>query len=200
MVAVEGADTVKAGADYKADVKVDSAIKVVDKSTLTEAGQAGYTAISYSAENLPEGLAIDAATGAITGKTTKCGEYTVTVKVTLTYTSVESGKKGTSLKDSVSTQVQELKLTVTDENGEIPANHGGIVSTEINDKGELEIRYEDGTVANLGVVVGADGKDGETPVVEGGCGGNIAASAGLSVSALALIGAAIVVMRKKNNG
>lgn len=194
MVTVDGAETVKANTDYKADVKVDSAVKIVDTSTLTEAGQAGYTAISYSAENLPAGFAIDAATGAITGKTAKCGEYTVTVKVTLTYTSVESGKKGTSLKDSVSTQVQELKLTVTDENGEIPASHGGIISTVVNDNGELVITYEDGTTANLGVVVGSDGQNAES-----GCGGNIAVSAGLSIAALALIGAAVVLLRKKRN-
>lgn len=36
----------------------------------------------------------------------------------------------------------------------------GIASSEINKKGELVITYSDNTVANLGIVVGADGKDG----------------------------------------
>jgi len=35
-----------------------------------------------------------------------------------------------------------------------------ITSSKINDKGELVLEYSDGGVSNLGVVVGADGKDG----------------------------------------
>ena len=37
----------------------------------------------------------------------------------------------------------------------------GISKTEINDKGELIITLSDGTLCNLGVIVGADGKDGQ---------------------------------------
>lgn len=35
-----------------------------------------------------------------------------------------------------------------------------VIKTEINDNGELVISYSDGTSANLGIVVGANGKDG----------------------------------------
>lgn len=52
-------------------------------------------------------------------------------------------------------------------NGELKGQDGvsgadgiGIASSEINKNGELVITYSDNTVDNLGVVVGADGKDG----------------------------------------
>ena len=41
----------------------------------------------------------------------------------------------------------------------------GVEKAEINAAGELVITYTDGTASNLGVVVGADGKDGLTPFV-----------------------------------
>ena len=41
-----------------------------------------------------------------------------------------------------------------------PVAHGGIVSSVINDEGHLVITYEDGFVADLGLVVGADGAAG----------------------------------------
>ncbi len=41
----------------------------------------------------------------------------------------------------------------------------GIKKTEINTDGELVITYTDGTVSNLGVVVGENGKDGLTPFI-----------------------------------
>lgn len=46
------------------------------------------------------------------------------------------------------------------EKGQNGADGIGITSSEINKKGELVITYSDNTVSNLGVVVGADGKDG----------------------------------------
>ena len=41
----------------------------------------------------------------------------------------------------------------------------GIAKAEINANGELVLTYTDGTTANLGKVVGADGKDGLTPFI-----------------------------------
>lgn len=46
------------------------------------------------------------------------------------------------------------------EKGQNGADGIGIASSEINKNGELVITYSDNTVDNLGVVVGADGKDG----------------------------------------
>ena len=37
----------------------------------------------------------------------------------------------------------------------------GITNAEINENGELILKYSDGTEQNLGVVVGSDGVDGE---------------------------------------
>lgn len=60
------------------------------------------------------------------------------------------------------TLAQARLLLEKAENGELNGADGiGITSTEINENGELVITYSDGTVANLGVVVGADGKDGK---------------------------------------
>lgn len=41
----------------------------------------------------------------------------------------------------------------------------GIASAEINESGELVLTYTNGTTANLGTVVGADGQDGLTPFI-----------------------------------
>lgn len=46
------------------------------------------------------------------------------------------------------------------EKGQNGADGIGIASSEINKNGELVITYSDNTINNLGVVVGADGKDG----------------------------------------
>lgn len=63
----------------------------------------------------------------------------------------------------------------------------GITESEINSKGELVITYEDGTVVNLGKVVGKDGKngkdaaggDGGVTVIEGEGSTAVAVSTGL---------------------
>jgi len=51
-------------------------------------------------------------------------------------------------------------VVVTGEAAPAPVIHGGIVSSVINDEGHLVITYEDGAIVDLGLVVGADGKDG----------------------------------------
>lgn len=92
--------------------------------------------------------------------------------------------------------------------GKDGADGKGIESAKVNDKGELVIRYTDGTEVNLGVVKGADGKDG----VDGangndgadgkGCGSAVDVTAPLAVSAgliLAGVAALTVIRRRKNN-
>ena len=51
------------------------------------------------------------------------------------------------------------------ENGEDSKNAVGIANAEINADGELLLTYTDGTTANLGKVVGENGKDGLTPYI-----------------------------------
>lgn len=61
--------------------------------------------------------------------------------------------------DRTLAEVRELLAKA--ENGEFNGTDGiGITNSEINASGELVLTYSDNTVANLGVVVGADGKDG----------------------------------------
>lgn len=61
--------------------------------------------------------------------------------------------------DKTLAEVRELLAKA--ENGEFNGTDGiGITNSEINASGELVLTYSDNTVANLGVVVGADGKDG----------------------------------------
>lgn len=86
-----------------------------------------------------------------------------------------------------------------------------IVKAEIVD-GELILTYSNGTVTNLGNVVGADGENGApgqpgAPGEKGdkgdagsGCGGNIASTAGIAALAMALIAAGVIVSRKRNSG
>lgn len=50
-------------------------------------------------------------------------------------------------------------------NGKAGKDGVGIAKAEINANGELVLTYTDGTTANLGKVVGADGKDGLTPFI-----------------------------------
>ena len=51
------------------------------------------------------------------------------------------------------------------ENSEDSKNAVGIANAEINADGELLLTYTDGTTANLGKVVGENGKDGLTPYI-----------------------------------
>ena len=71
------------------------------------------------------------------------------------------------LSQKIESEVDEIvheALTQAKESGEFDGKDGqdgiSITSSTINTVGELVITYSDGTTANLGKVVGADGKDG----------------------------------------
>ena len=158
--------------------------------------------IVYSVKEgvLPAGLSLDA-NGVISGTPAEAGKFTVVINVAAS----RSERQGwTSIKV---TDNYEYEVTLTVEGDEPVADHGGIVSSAINDKGELEITYADGTVDNLGVVVGKDGADGVNGTngkdgvdgkdAEGGCSGSVAATVVPVTVALVLAGVAVIVFRKK---
>ncbi|WP_136024498.1 Ig domain-containing protein [Microbacterium sp. K27] len=60
---------------------VDDQVNTVgdDVAVQVEASSSDSSALSYSADNLPDGVTIDSATGVISGVPTAAGEYTVTV-------------------------------------------------------------------------------------------------------------------------
>ena len=86
---------------------------------------------------LPEGLSLDSHSGMITGSTTELGIFTVTVQ----------GVFDRWIKGSA-----EYTIVV---------GHGSIVTSEVNELGELVITFSDGATVNLGVVVGEQGPQGE---------------------------------------
>ena len=89
---------------------------------------------------LPAGLEMTNK-GAISGTPTAPGTFNFTIQV-------RSGNTNYTIQASI---------VVT---GEAPVVHGGIISSAIDEQGHLIVTYEDGTTADLGLVVGANGKDG----------------------------------------
>ena len=79
------------------------------------------------------------------------------------YVSYNSGQKWISL--GVKATEEKGNIGEPGQNGNDGKNGVGIAKAEINAKGELVLTYTDGTTANLGKVVGADGKDGLTPFI-----------------------------------
>ena len=83
---------------------------------------------------------------------TEAGQHSVVVSQSVTY---QNGRRTTTVNASIG-----LLAVTTGEATPGSQSHGGIVSSVINDKGELVITYEDGEAVNLGVVVGAQGATG----------------------------------------
>ncbi|HBN12348.1 MAG TPA: hypothetical protein DD415_01890 [Clostridiales bacterium] len=210
---IEGTTTAKAG-EYKFTVQclVDGWVKGTKAYTYTvatpftisenagEVGEEFYATLdgidgaTYEVKEgaLPEGLALT--DGVIEGTPVEAGEFKVTMLAT-----VGTGKN---------VKTYEFDVTLTIEGETEVTDHGNIVSTVINDKGELEITYADGFVDNLGVVVGKDGADGKDGVngqdgapgkdAEGGCNGSVATTIVPLTAAFAFVGAAVIILRKKN--
>lgn len=107
---------------------------------------------SVSSGNLPEGLALDN-DGLISGTPAESGTFNVTVKVEASYT---SGRNTVT-----DTYYLDLQIVIEGDGSTPVVSHGDIINAEINEDGELVLTYEDGYVANLGVVVGEDGAAGE---------------------------------------
>ena len=110
---------------------------------------AGLSIVTVSEENAteekPAGLYLE-------GTIEEVGQYTPALRQTVHYTRSNRDRTG-----NVDTA---LLIVVTGDPIPQPEVHGGIVSTVINDEGHLVITYEDNYVADLGLVVGADGAQG----------------------------------------
>ena len=94
-------------------------------------------------------------------------EYTDGTSVNLGTVVGKDGQNGADGKDGINGQdgkdgIDGINGTNgTDGKDGVDGQDGiGVTKTEINEKGELVIYYSDNTSSNLGVVVGADGKDG----------------------------------------
>ena len=110
---------------------------------------AGLSIVTVSEEEAteekPAGLYLE-------GTLDEVGQYTPQLRQTVHYT--RSGRDRTGNVDTT------LLIVVTGDPTPQPEVHGGIVSSVINDEGHLVITYEDGYIADLGLVVGADGAQG----------------------------------------
>lgn len=221
---------VKAGEEFDGSVA----------SNITVAG--GTLEYAVASGSLPEGLQLNKDTGAITGTPTTAGEYKFTIaakysvrqgwsSVTTTYTSEEFtltiAGEGSAQPAEVEFRIEGGKLQYKD--GETwkdvaaAAEAGKTVEKfEIKD-GNLIVTYSDNTTADLGKVVGENGKDGadgakgdkgETGATgpagpagpagadgksaEGGCGSVIGAGSAI-IAAITILGAGAFVLKKKND-
>ena len=145
---IESAWTLSLGGN---EIAVDTEIN--DGSVVC--GIAGVPANAKYAINsgaLPTGLAI-ADDGSITGTPTVGGEFKFSIKV--------SWSTGSGSNARTTTYVSEEFTVVVTGGTPAPVAHGGIVSSVINNEGHLIITYEDGFIADLGLVVGANGQNGQ---------------------------------------
>ena len=100
----------------------------------------------------------------VEGTIDEAGSFAISVRFTVHYT--RSNRDRTGNIDST------FYVLVNGEVGPQPVVHGGIVSSVINEEGDLVITYEDGAVVNVGHVVGADGAQGaQGPAGEAGAQG-----------------------------
>ena len=84
------------------------------------------------------------------------GLYTVRVSQSITYyrNAQHTQTRNATVNTNVTVMIGTPEVTPD------PVIHGGIISSVINEQGHLIITYEDNYVADLGVVVGADGQPG----------------------------------------
>lgn len=88
----------------------------------------------------------------VVGSIAEAGTYVVECRQRVTY---NDGSRNRTANVTF-----RFAIVITGEEVPEPIIHGGIIETVINEQGHLIITYEDGYVADLGLVVGADGAHG----------------------------------------
>ena len=102
---------------------------VVDEKTISAAGTY-YTAATYAAEGLPEGLAIDEATGAISGTPLESGTFKATVKLNYTLATASMGwGNRLNIRKTNGSYTSEVTITIAS-NSENPGEEKPSVSYE----------------------------------------------------------------------
>ena len=122
-------------------------------NNLSVSGMEGAELVTVTDENATE-LGLEVGTYVKVSAET-AGLYTFRLSYQVAYHQVSNNRDRTAnVNTNVSVMIGVPEVTPD------PVVHGGIVSSVINNEGHLIITYEDKTVADLGLVVGADGAQG----------------------------------------